>query len=217
MEKFNMPKEPKLLIFDIDSTLYTCPAYAHEQIDSQVRHYAELNGMTAEEARKKVADFRKKWASEHGGKKISLGNLFTHFGVSIETSIEWRKTLFEPADYLKKDERLIETLKKLKSRFLMTCVTNNPVEPARKTLDALGISEFFKTIIGLDTCMISKPSKTILDRAIAEAEKESGSEIAYENCVSIGDRFDIDLDLAIKLGMGGILVNGVEDLYAIEI
>lgn len=137
--------------------------------------------------------------------------------MSIETSIEWRKTLFEPADYLKKDEKLIETLEKLKSRFLMTCVTNNPVEPARKTLDALGISEFFKTIIGLDTCMISKPSKTILDRAIAEAEKDCGSKIGYENCVSIGDRFDIDLDLAIRLGMGGILVNGVEDLYGMEI
>ncbi len=217
MKKFNIPEKPRLLIFDIDSTLYTCQAYAHEQIDSQVRHYAKLNGMTADEARKKVADFRKKWAAEHDGKKISLGNLFTHFGVPIETSIEWRKTLFEPADYLKKDQKLIETLQKLQSRFVMTCVTNNPVEPARKTLQAIGISDFFKTIIGLDTCMLSKPSKTILDKAIEEAEKECGEKINYENCISIGDRYDIDLDLAVNLGMGGILVNGVEDLYGIEI
>ncbi len=217
MKKFNIPKNPRLLIFDIDSTLYTCPAYAHEQIDCQIRHYAKLNGMTAEEARKKVSDFRKKWAEEHGGKKISLGNLFTHFGISIETSIKWRKTLFDPYDYLQKDEKLIKSLENLSKRFIMTCVTNNPVEPARKTLEAIGISSFFPTIVGLDTCMLSKPSKTILDTAIEKAYEDFGEKVGYENCISIGDRYDIDLDLAIQLGMGGILVNGAQDLYEIEI
>lgn len=44
---------------DIDGTLYTCPAYVFEQIDSQVRHLGELRGITADEARTLVADFRK--------------------------------------------------------------------------------------------------------------------------------------------------------------
>lgn len=212
MQLFNIPKNPKILIFDIDATLYTCPAYAHEQIDSQVRHYAKLNNMTADEARKMVSDFRKKWAKEHDDKKISLGNLFTHFGVSIETSIEWRKTLFEPKDYLSRNENLIKALSELQKRFYMICVTNNPVEPARKTLEVIGISEFIPTIIGLDTCMASKPSKIILDKAIEESEKALNIKIEYSDCISIGDRYDIDLDLAINLGMGGVLVNGAEDV-----
>ena len=33
-----------------------------------------------------------------------------------------------------------------------------------------------------------------------------------ETCVSIGDRYDIDLDIPLKLGMGAILVDGVEDV-----
>lgn len=34
----------------------------------------------------------------------------------------------------------------------------------------------------------------------------------YNQCISIGDRFDIDLALALELGMGGMLVNDADDL-----
>ncbi|MBQ0050741.1 MAG: HAD family hydrolase [Treponema sp.] len=212
MQTFNLPKKAKVLIFDIDSTLYTCQSYAHEQIDSQVRYWAELNGITAEEARKKVSDFRKKWAQENNGQKISLGNLFTHFGVSIETSIEWRKRLFDPAEYLHRDEPLIRSLTELSKNYYMICVTNNPVLPARKTLEVIGISELFPEIVGLDSCMASKPSKKILDLALEISRKATGKQIEYSECISIGDRYDIDLDLAIQLGMGGILVSGAEEV-----
>ena len=37
--------------------------------------------------------------------------------------------------------------------------------------------------------------------------------IDYADCISIGDRFDIDLSLALSLGMGGILVSGVEEVW----
>ncbi len=216
MKTFNIPKNPKVLIFDIDATLYTCPEYAHEQIDAQIRHYAKLNNLSADGARNMIADFRRKWAAEHDGKKISLGNLFTFFGVSIETSIEWRKSLFDPAQYLKRNEQLISVLTELKRDFYMVCVTNNPVEPARKTLEVIGIDKLIPDIIGLDTCMASKPSKKILDAAVSLASERLGEKIAYNDCISVGDRFDIDLSLALDLGMGGILVDGVEDVYLLS-
>jgi len=37
--------------------------------------------------------------------------------------------------------------------------------------------------------------------------------VSQEKCVSVGDRFDIDIALPLELGMGGILVDGVEDVY----
>ncbi len=213
MQLFNIPKNPRVLIFDIDATLYTCPEYAHEQIDAQIRHFAKINGLSADGARNMVADFRRKWAAEHGGKKISLGNLLVFFGIPIEESIEWRKMLFDPADYLSHDEKLVCAVKKLKESFYLLCVTNNPVEPARKTLEVLGVSEFFPKIVGLDTCLASKPSKKILEKAIEWAKIDTGEKIDFCDCVSIGDRFDIDLDLALSLGMGGVLVKGAEDVY----
>ena len=212
MQFYNLPSNPRVLIFDIDATLYTCPEYAHEQIDCQIRHWAALKGYSVEGARNMIADFRRKWAADHNGQKISLGNLFTSFGVSIETSIEWRKTLFNPADYLHRDENLIASLRELAKKFYMICVTNNPVEPARKTLDVIGISEFFPEIVGLDTCMASKPSKKILDAAVSRAKSALNEDVSYSDCISIGDRYDIDLALPIELGMGGILVSGAEEV-----
>nr|MCR4823463.1 HAD hydrolase-like protein [Treponema sp.] len=173
-------------------------------------------GFSPDGARNMIADFRRKWAADHKGQKISLGNLFTSFGVSIETSIEWRKTLFNPADYLGRDENLLAALTELSKKYYMICVTNNPVQPARKTLEVIGISELFPQIIGLDTCMASKPSKKILDRAVKEAneffEGQGKEKVSYGDCISVGDRYDIDLALAIELGMGGILVSGAEEV-----
>ncbi|MCQ2596210.1 MAG: HAD family hydrolase [Treponema sp.] len=207
MKIYKIPENLRTLIFDIDSTLYTSPAYAHEQVDCQVRHFAELRGMTHEEARNLVADFRKKWASEHNGQKISLGNLLTYFDIPIEESIEWRKTLLEPADFLSRDEKLISALTELQKKYRLICVTNNPVLPARKTLDAVGVSEFFPEIIGLDTCHVSKPH----EKPFLLAAEKTGAK--PEECLSIGDRYDIDLSLPLNLGMGGILVSGVEDVW----
>jgi phosphoglycolate phosphatase/putative hydrolase of the HAD superfamily len=34
-----------------------------------------------------------------------------------------------------------------------------------------------------------------------------------ESCVSIGDRYDIDIATPLEMGMGGVLVTGVEDVY----
>ncbi|WP_147634742.1 HAD family hydrolase [Treponema pectinovorum] len=213
MKIYFIPDDVRVLIFDIDSTLYTNEEYAHEQIDSQIRHFAALRGITAQQARAMIADFRKEWAANHSNQKISLGNLLTHFGISIEESIEWRKNLFNPFEYLKKDERLIETLKNLSNQFYLICVTNNPVIPAKKTLEALGVLEFFPNVIGLDSTKKSKPAKEIFDLAVNLAEKHTAQKIKYENCISIGDRYDIDLALPLKLGMGAILVDGVKDVY----
>ena len=93
--------------------------------------------------------------------------------------------------------------------YKLICVTNNPVEPARKTLEALGVSQLLPDIIGLDTCFKSKPAREPLELAM----KKTGA--APGECISIGDRFDIDLALPLELGMGGILVSGVEEVYAI--
>lgn len=204
MRVYHLPPHPTCLIFDIDSTLYTCPEYAHEQIDSQIRHFADLRGMTHEAARALIAEERRAYAAAHGGKKISLGNLFTRLGITIEESIEWRKTLFDPADFLRRDERLIAALAELKKRFRLVCVTNNPVLPAQKTLRALGVESLIEQTVGLDTCMKSKPAREMLERAALAP---------FNECVSIGDRYDIDLALPLELGMGAILVSGAEDVY----
>lgn len=211
MKIHKIPQTIQTLIFDIDSTLYTNSAYAYEQVDCQVREFAKLKNMTSDEARKLVFDFRKKFAAENNGKKISLGNLLTNFGISIEQSVQWRNDLMRPEGFLVRDEKLICELQILSKKYKLICVTNNPVKPARKTLEVIGISDFFEHIVGLDTCYKSKPAREPFEKAL-ELTKT-----AAENAVAIGDRYDLDIELPLRMGMGGIEVSGVEDVYGLNV
>lgn len=204
---YNVPSDIKAIIFDIDSTLYTNAAYAFEQVDCQVRRFASLRGITNDQARKMVAEYRKKYAAENGGKKVSLSNTLRSFGVSIEQSVQWRRELIEPADFLGPDKKLQEALAALSRRYKLLCVTNNPLLPAQKTLDALGVADLIEVLVGLDTCNLSKPAKEPFERAANEAG------VPFDKIVSVGDRYDLDLAPALELGMGGVLVRGVEDVY----
>ena len=216
MKIYKIPSDLRSFIFDIDSTLYTNAAYAFEQVDCQVRQFAKERGISAEEARRMVADYRKKFAAEHDGSKVSLGNTLLAFGVPIEQSVQWRRELLEPADFLGRDVQLIETLKNLQSKYQLICVTNNPVLPARKTLEAIGISDFFPEIVGLDTCLKSKPALEPFKTAVEWLSKSSEAGVKAENCLAIGDRYDMDIKLPLEMGMGGILVSGVEEVYQIS-
>ena len=216
MKIYKIPTDLRAFIFDIDSTLYTNQAYAFEQVDCQVRQFAKERCITADEARRMVADYRKKFAAEHEGSKVSLGNTLLAFGVPIEQSVQWRRELLEPADFLGRDEQLIETLKNLQLKYQLICVTNNPVLPARKTLEAIGISDFFPEIVGLDTCLKSKPAVEPFQTAVDWLSKSSEAGVKVENCLAIGDRYDMDIKLPLEMGMGGILVSGVEEVYQIS-
>ena len=210
MKIYALPKQLKTIIFDIDGTLYTSSAYVFEQVDAQVRHLAHIRGKDEDAVRKEIFDYRKRWAAEHGGKKISLGNTLTAFGIPIEESIRWRETLLAPEKFLQRDPRLAAVLDVLAGKYRLVCVTNNPVAAARKTLDVLGVSAQLPDIIGLDTCMKSKPAPEML---LLAAERTGA---ALDECLSAGDRYDIDLALPLEMGMGAVLVSGVEEVYTLE-
>lgn len=207
MKVIRIPQNLKTIIFDIDSTLYTNEEYAFEQVDCQVRRFASERGISNSEARKLVAEFREKFARENGGKKISLSNTLLSFGVSIQKSIEWRRELLEPKNFLTRDERLQKTLSVLSKKFNLICVTNNPVTPAKKTLVALGVESLFSNIIGLDTCNVSKPAREPFLLAAEKCKSHA------QECLSVGDRYDLDIAVPLELGMGGVLVEGVADVY----
>lgn len=210
MKIYNLPAEIKGFIFDIDSTLYTCAEYSFEQVDCQIREFAKLRKISVQQARNMISEYRKDFAAKHNGQKTSLGNTLLNFGISIEQSIEWRKKLLFPENFLQKNPELICELKILSEKFKLICVTNNPILPARKTLQAIGVSDFFKNIVGLDTCFKSKPAKEPFLEALKILKLNANE------CVAVGDRYDLDIALPLEMGMGGIFVNGVEEVYQIS-
>jgi FMN phosphatase YigB (HAD superfamily) len=209
MKVFHLPEEIKAIAFDMDLTLYTNDEYGRYQIDILVEKLGQLRGLSFEEMNSQVTEKRKAWALSHGGKGASLSNILEGYGIGMEEIIRWREELYEPALFVKEDEKLKAALEKLSNSFILGVVTNNPVLVARKTLAALGVETNFSFIIGLDTCKTAKPHRIPFEK-FSEL-----SRCPPETCVSVGDRYDIDLDIPLSMGMGGILVNGVEDVYCI--
>ena len=207
MKIYRLPSDIQALIFDMDLTLYTNPEYGQYQIDSLVEKLGARRGVSFDEMSREIEDARKAWALSHDGKKPSLSNIFASYGVSMEDNIRWREEVYEPKRFLKEDPRLRETLTELSRSYTLGVVTNVPVLVARKTFLALGVEELFPIVVGLDTCMCAKPHKKPFMK-ISELLS-----CPPETCVSIGDRYDVDLDIPLELGMGGILVDGVEDVY----
>lgn len=208
MQHFNIPSCIRALLFDIDLTLYTNHEWAREQIDIQIRHFANLRKITETEARTLID--RERLRSElETGKKTSLGNALTAFGIPISESIRWREELLEPGKFLTPDPVLRKTLKTLSGEFALAAVTNNPARPAGSTLEALGVRDLFPILVALDTTGVSKPHK----KPYTTAAEALG--VPWNTCISIGDRYDIDIAVPLELGMGGILVTGVEEVYTL--
>jgi phosphoglycolate phosphatase/putative hydrolase of the HAD superfamily len=207
MKIYRLPSRISALVFDMDLTLYTHPEYARLQTDLLVEGFRRKLGMELQEAHREIDAYRQNWAASHGGRQLSLGAVFAAYGIGIEENIRWREEGFEPGLYLKADPVLRDTLSVLAASFALAVVTNNPVLVARKTLGALGVADLFKVLTGLDTCRVSKPHRAPFLRTAKDLR------LAPEHCVSIGDRYDVDLAPPLEIGMGGILVDGVEDVY----
>ena len=209
MKVYHLPFEVRALVFDMDLTLYTNAEYGQYQVDCLVERLGKLRGLSFEEMNLEMEAARKAWALSHNGKRPSLSNLLLQYGITMEDNVRWREECCEPEKFIKEDARLKESLEILSRSYILGVVTNNPVLVARKTLAALGVEAYFPILIGLDTCMTPKPHKT----PFMKFSELSGC--PPEACVSIGDRYDIDLDIPLGLGMGGILVDGVQDVYSL--
>lgn len=209
MKIYALPKRISAFLFDMDGTLYTNPRYVQLQLDLPVERLSRLRGKSFEETQGEIEGYRNRWADTHDGQKISLADVFTVFGVPIEESVRWREELYDPAAFLSEDAALRRTLETLMNEFscAFALITNNPAAVARKTLRVLGVEDFFRVIIGLDACFLSKPAEAVFTTAVERLGAN------FSECVAVGDRFDIDLALPLHLGAGGVLVDGVEDVY----
>jgi phosphoglycolate phosphatase/putative hydrolase of the HAD superfamily len=206
MKVLAVPEEVKALVFDLDNTLYTNPEYAAFQEDSLVERLGRELGIGTDAAQARIAALRTERAAAGLG-KTSLGRLFAALGVDMRSSVRWREECYEPSKWLSRDRELDRALEELSRRFEIALVTNNPRLIGEKSLDALGVRGRFSALVGLDDTFAGKPAPEPFSLA---AERLG---LPPASCVSIGDRFDVDLAPAMELGMGAILVDGVEDVY----
>ncbi|HRW23625.1 MAG TPA: HAD family hydrolase [Spirochaetia bacterium] len=209
MRAYRVPERIGAFLFDIDGTLYTDREYGRFQVEVLVRELAALRGEPYDDVAALVERTRAELAAAEGRASTSLGNAMAALGVDIGTSVEWRRRLIRPERFLSADPALSAAISGLRERFgaAIAAVTNNPRSVGEATLEALGVRGLFSAVVGLDDTMRSKPAAEPYLLAARLAGAEPGA------CVSVGDRYDVDLAAPLELGMGAILVDGVEDVY----
>lgn len=210
MKVYRLPDRIRALAFDMDLTLYTNPEYGQHQVDCLIERLGTLRGLSFDDMNREILAAREAWKLSHGGRSPSLSNIFMDYGIGMEENIRWREELCEPGKFISEDTRLRETLGELSRSYTLGVVTNNPVLVARKTLAALGVDAYLPIIVGLDTCKCAKP------HTIPYSKFTELSSCPPEACVSVGDRYDIDLAIPLEMGFGGVLVDGVEDVYRLQ-
>jgi phosphoglycolate phosphatase/putative hydrolase of the HAD superfamily len=214
---YRLPSRIEAFLFDIDGTLYSHEAYGRFQSEVVIRELARERGEAYETTLAAIDRVRSEYAAANGGAATSLGNAMAALGVDMATSVAWRSRLIDPSLFLEPDDRLRTALSSLvelaggqgSNRAALVAVTNNPRSVGLATLEALGVADLFLRVVGLDDTMRSKPAREpyLLAAGIAGAEPAA--------CVSVGDRYDVDLAVPLELGMGAVLVAGAEDVYAL--
>ncbi len=227
MNIVRLPDRVRAIVFDLDNTLYTNPAYAAFQHEGLEARLADRLGLPREYTKAKLDELRAGRRAA-GLPATSMGNLCLELGVPIETSVAWREELFRPGHWLRPDPRLDDALGTLTRRCTLVLVTNNPSSVGRASLAALGVERHFRFVVGLDLTLRSKPDPepfALALRLLGESGSlgDPGSAVPGDfrpgaqgagSVVSVGDRYDVDIAPALALGMGGgILVDGVEDVY----
>lgn len=194
----------RVVLFDIDNTLYRDSRYVDHQIEVIIERLAEHREATLEQTRRLIQRTREE-LERRDGRRPSLGDTLVALGVPITLIVAWREELIDPGAFLTADPGVRSVLLQLAEHFRLLAVTNNPVATGRRTLEVLGVVDLFETIVGLDTCHQSKPSWGPFEKAL-----EVIAAVPSETVV-VGDRYDIDLEPMIVRGGGGILLEYDDD------
>ena len=208
MKVYHLGPEIRGMILDIDNTLYRDTTYVRSQTELLLQRLAAHWDRPVDEVTREVERYRAEYASGRSGRRPSLGNSFAALGVDIPTSVQWRVELFRPEVFLRRDPRLVETLASLSECVALCAVTNNPSRIGRRTLEALGV-DCIPWVVGLDTTLTSKPSPAPFEHAL-ELMK-----LGAEVVVAVGDRHEIDVEVPCRMGMGGVVVESMEDVYGL--
>lgn len=194
------------LAFDLDGTLYDNPQYMKAQEESQVAELAHFLGVAVDAAAARIQDIRETRRTLHLA-PASLGDIFRELGVSDNLIVQWRIENIHPRTWLSDDSKLRDTLRELSSRHELALITNNPKIVGIESLRAMGVRSLFTTIVGLDDTFKSKPHPAPF-RAFLEAAHRKPAD-----CVVIGDRYSVDIEPALQLGMQGILIEAPPEVH----
>jgi putative hydrolase of the HAD superfamily len=197
------------IVFDLDGTLYVDRDLARAIHRSACRYIAGLLSVTVDDADRLIRDTKERlsaatgWGTPLSGVCRELGGdlpaLHRHFAEEID-----------PVPLIAPDNRVNELLNSLAGCYGLYVYTNNNRALTDRIVRALKLPDVFRGIFTIEDTWRPKPDRESLERHLAAMGARP------EECLFVGDRYDIDLRLPESLGSRIVLSRDVEELLTLQ-
>jgi putative hydrolase of the HAD superfamily len=192
------------LVFDLDATLYDDPRLG-EAVHAEAHTFvATCRNLSPRAAQELLAETKKRLIAE--GKAGTLSLAVGELGVDLNALHQRFAQRIEPADYLPRDERVVAMLRAFAAQVPLVLYTNNNRALTTKIMDVLGIAGLFSRVFTIEDSWRPKPDLATLEQLFAAIGRQPAE------CLFVGDRFDVDLQLPQAMGAQVYQVTGLADL-----
>jgi len=201
--------EIRAIVFDLDGTLYVCDRFAAEIQDAAAAYIAALKGITHAEAAQLAAATRLRLVEESGMVQ-TISAVCKELGGSVQELHRFFENTLRPEAYLVRDERVIGLLERLAKQFSLYIYTNNNRVLTTRIMNYLGLDGMIRGSFVIDDSWRPKPDESMVRRLLEEIE------LAPNEALFVGDRYDVDLRVPEQLGCPVYLSQSLEQLLRLE-
>ncbi|HEX8960862.1 MAG TPA: HAD family hydrolase [Geobacteraceae bacterium] len=203
-----MHSDLKALVFDLDGTLYVNPQLGREIRRAACRYIADLKGIGVEEADLLITE-TKKILTAASGIDTPLSLACGELGGDLREMHRRFAAEIVPERYVSRDSRVAELLKTLGSAFELYIYTNNNRVLTARIMELIGVAGLFRDVFTIEDSWLPKPNR----QALADILRRIGRNA--EECLFVGDRYDVDLRMPAERGCAVFLVSSTEELFSL--
>ncbi len=200
-----MLPDVKALIFDLDGTLYVSSDLGRAINDSASGYLAELKGLEVTAAERLISKTKQR-LSAASGLDTTLSRACIELGVDIRELHRRFADEIDPFRYLRMDGRVVELLKMLGEWYSLYIYTNNNRSLSERVMTAIGVVGLFQRVFTIEDSWRPKPDRQTLEDILA------GIGARPDECLFVGDRYDVDLRLPAAMGSAVFLATSPEEL-----
>ena len=199
----------RAIIFDLDGTLYVDRELGWEIHLSACRTIAWVRGVPLSQAEELLQETKEHLVAELGY-RVSLTRTCAELGADIPELHRRFCEEITPEEFLRKDDRVVELLKRLGTRYELYLYTNNNLCLANRIMRLIGIEGMFRRVYSIEDSWRPKPDRGVLEEMLREIGCRP------EECLFVGDRYDVDLMVPREMGAQVFLSASVEELLTLE-
>ena len=199
----------RAIIFDLDGTLYVDRELGWEIHQSACRTIARVRGVPLSRAEELLKETKERLVAELGY-RVSLTRTCTELGADIPELHRRFCEEITPEAFLQQDDRVVELLKRLGTRYELYLYTNNNLCLANRIMRLIGIEGMFRRVYSIEDSWRPKPDRRVLEEMLREIGCRP------DECLFVGDRYDVDLMVPREMGAQVFLSASVEELLTLE-